>query len=269
MSKLDPDRTVPDLLALIEDAINNHPRTLQKAIGPSSLGSACDRCLINELADMLTEEHAPWLPTLGHAVHEWLEGVILRHLMVTGSDRYISEGKVTVGMVGGVWVTGNSDVFDTWTNTVVDFKLVGTTTVRKVRKAGDCGGDCNCSVSLTYRRQGQLYGKGWEDAGYDVKSVAVWGLPRNGFHITDGFVHQEPYDRNVALLTLDRADQFARRINRYGHDEVLAKAPPHTGTEFSCPDPKAEAKIAAQLEGLIPPPAGATVPVSTTEGTES
>lgn len=242
---LDPEQAIPDLQAIIEDAIRNRPRTLQKVIGPSSLGSECDRCLIAELAQVAEDEpYAAWLPTLGVALGEWLEAVVIQHLMTTRSDRYITEGRVTVGTVGGIPIGGSTDVFDLWTGTVIDYKLIGTTTLRKMRKDG---------ASLTYRRQCQVYGKGWEDAGYVVKSVAVWGLPRNGFTVGSGYLHQEPYDRSVAEQVIARADMFANAINAFGVEQVLASAGPHTGTEFSCPDPKAEEKAAKQLDGLLIP----------------
>lgn len=243
---IDPELVIPDLLAIHEAAIRNHPRTLQTRIGPSSLGSECDRCLIRELAGLDREdpEDAPWLPTLGHAAHDWLEGNVIRWLMDTRSDRYLPEGKVAVGTVGGIEITGHTDVLDIHAGCVVDYKLVGTTTLRKVRKAG---------AGVTYSNQAHLYGKGWEDGGYIVKSVAIWFLPRNGFRMSDGWVHQVPYDRGAAERALARADMFARAIQMFGVEAVLAKAPPHTGTEFSCPDPKAEEKAQRQLEGLIVP----------------
>lgn len=245
-----PDRTIPDLQAVIEHAITNRPRSLQKTIGPSSLGSDCDRCLITELAGLkAAEDGAPWLPTLGVALGEWLEAVVIKHLMATGSDRYIPEGRVSVGTVGGVEITGATDVFDTHTGTVIDYKLVGTTTLRKMTKRLPGGGPTG--PSTTYRRQVQIYGRGWERAGYDVQSVAVWALPRNGFRIGDGFVHQEPYDRAIAEAAIARADMFAQAITAYGAETVLGSAGPHMGEEFSCGDPKAAEKAAKQLEGLI------------------
>lgn len=247
---LDPATAIPDLQAVIEHAILNRPRSLQKTIGPSSLGSACDRCLVTELAGLRDEEDgAAWLPTIGVALGEWLETAVIRHMMTTGSDRYITEGRVSVGTVGGLEIAGDTDVFDTWTGTVIDYKLVGTTTLRKMSKRLPDG--TATGASTTYRRQVQVYGKGWEDAGYVVKSVAVWALPRNGFRISHGHTTQEPYDRAVAEATIARADMFAQAINAFGAEHVLAATPPHTGTEFSCPDAKADEKAAKQLDGLL------------------
>lgn len=226
---LAPEQTIPDLEAILEHAILNAERTLQRTIGPSSLGAECDRCLILELAGQKApEETAPWLPTIGTAVHAWAEEAMIRHLAATGSDRYIPEGRVMVGVVDGTEIWGSSDLFDIHTGTVVDYKLVGTTTLRYTRRAG---------VKTTYRRQAHLYGKGWQDKGYDVQSVAIWMLPRNGFTIGSGFLFQEPYDRALAEATIAHADMLAAAIRTLGVDTVLAAAAPHTGTEFSCPAP--------------------------------
>ena len=242
---LDPEQAIPDLQTILEHAIRNHDRSLQTTIGPSSLGADCDRCLITELAGLKpAEDAAPWLPTVGTAVHEWAEAALICHLITSGSDRYITEGRVHVGDVDGQPIWGSSDVFDTWTGTVIDYKLVGTTSLRETTKNG---------LKKTYRRQAHLYGKGWQDAGFTVASVAVWMLPRNGFTIGSGWIHQEPYDRSIAEATIARADMFATAISVLGAEQVLASAGPHTGTEFSCPDPKAEEKKAKQLDGLLIP----------------
>src|SRR5204863_8188944 len=127
-----------------------------------------------------------WIPTIGRAVHEWLETTLIAHLAHTGSDRYLLEGRVNVGTVGGMDVHGSCDPFDTHTGTVADYKITGTTTLRQ------CARDR--TVKPGYRRQVQLYGRGWRQAGYDVQSVAVWCLPRNGLVLGQGYLHQEPYN---------------------------------------------------------------------------
>lgn len=223
--------TLPDLTAIVEHAILNTPRALQTRIGPSSLGSPCDPCLIAELGGLKpADPYAPWLPTIGTAVHEWLETTLINHLATTGTDRWIPEGHVTVGTVDGQPITGHSDLYDTHTGTVVDYKIVGVMSLRTARAEGP---------KLTYQRQAHLYGRGWVNAGYPVNKVAIWYLPRNGVRVGDGLYWEEPYDEQIALDALARADMFAAAIRLYGAETVLAMAGPHTGTEFSCPtDPK-------------------------------
>lgn len=211
----------------IERAIANHPRSLQDALGPSQLGTACDRCLVNLLAGHKPlEGHAPWLPTIGTAVHTWLEDAMrLAAWMDDDGDRWHIEERVVVGDLGGVPVTGSTDLFDAATGTVVDYKCVGTTTLRKVRSSGP---------SLTYQRQAHLYGKGWQDAGHDVSTVLIYFLPRNAVTLDAAHVWSAPYDRAVAETTLTRANALAAGIAALGADTVLGSTPPHTGEEFAC-----------------------------------
>ena len=241
-ARLPVESTIPDLRDIVEQAITSHPRSLQVELGPSEIGNACDRCLAHMLAGIPTaDEGAPWLPTLGTATHEWLEGVVIRHLMATGTDRYIPEGQVTVGTLRGVPVTGHSDLLDTWTGTVVDYKLVGTTTMRKLHKQGP---------SLTYQRQAHLYGRGWAAAGFDIRSVAIWFLPRNAVSLAHAQLWQVPYDEQVALATLARAEQMASFVDTFGFDAVIAGASPHTGDEFTCTQYPGPTQESAPLTSL-------------------
>lgn len=218
--------TTTDLRAIYEDAILNSPRSLQTTLGPSELGTGCNRCLIHMLAGHQQVEHvAPWLPTIGTAVHAWCEEVLLRHMTTTGDDRWRPECRVMVGHHQDAEVWGTCDVYDAHNGVVVDLKVVGKTTLDKVRRNGP---------STTYQHQIQLYGKGWEDAGHHVTTVALYLLPRNAVSLQHAQVWQVPYDRSIAVAALVRADQLAGWITAFGVDTVLEGAGPHTGDEFSC-----------------------------------
>lgn len=237
--------TQTDLTNIINHTISNSPRSLQTRIGPSELGMECDRCLILKLAGLAPEDgHTSWLPAIGTAVHEWLETVIVRHLITSGSDRWLPEAQVTVGNIGNQIITGHSDLYDAHTGTIVDYKVVGTSTLKQTRRDGP---------KLTYQRQAHLYGLGHVNAGRPVNTVAIWYLPRNGFTINDGLWWETPYDQATAEQALARANMFTTALNAYGPDEVLFSAGPHAGTEFSCPDPDSDIKTAKQLSGLLTP----------------
>ena len=246
---LPPERTHPDLHAVIEHAINHDPRTLQVELGPSEIGVGCDRCLAHLLAGHAkTDLDLPWLPTIGNAVHDWLETTFLQHLAATGSDRYLPEVTVNVGQLRGVDITGHSDLFDIHTGTTVDWKIVGQTTLKKVRSG----------PTITYRNQVHLYGLGMERAGYDVRHVAIWFLPRTAMRLEAGKYWTEPYDRARAEAALARANAIAAGVDALGPDAVLQQMPPHTGAEFTCtawptdsPTPPG-AGADRQLAGLLP-----------------
>lgn len=242
------------LRGVIEHTIRTHPRSLQTALGPSELGTACDRCLVHLLAGHRVTEHVvPWLPTIGTAVHTWLDEAMRLHALASDDgDRWHLEERVTVGSIGGVPIHGHSDLFDAHTGTVVDWKITGKTTLDKVRRSG---------ASLTYQAQAHLYGKGWEDAGYPVREVVVMFLPRNAVSLQHGQTWRAPYSRRAAELALERANALHAGITTVGVDQVLAMTPPHTGDEFACGRFEGESTGDAdrQLDGLIPQTPGTTV----------
>lgn len=222
-----------DIRTLIERAITNHPRSLQKRIGPSELGTPCSHCLAAKLAgwEQVDERSVPWLPTIGTAVHAWLEEQVIRHEvdrignLSDPGRRYLCEQPVMVGTIGGQDIWGSTDLVDVHTGTIVDYKIVGPTTLKKA-KAGP---------SPEYRAQAHLYAKGWNDAGVRVDHVAIAFLPRNAMSLDDGIWWHEPHDRSIAERALDRANRLAANLTALtalGPDAVAAwigQLPRHDG----------------------------------------
>ena len=219
----DPVATWAEYRALIEAAIDNQPRSQQTRIGPSELGNPCDRCLISKLAGIPETRTGPaWLPFVGTAVHGQLEDIFAQAnaALPAGMVRYLVEGTVSVGTVGGVDITGHADLFDLWAGEVTDWKIVGATTLRDAKANGP---------SETYRRQAHLYGRGFARRGATVNRVRIAYLPRNDVNLANAFIWSEAYDEQVATDTIARADAFAAGIAALGADTVLAQAPPHSG----------------------------------------
>src|SRR5690606_13348827 len=130
MSLLLRRKAYRDLRAVIEDAAVNQPRSLQARIGPSQLGTPCDKCLAWALAELPRPREFAWFPVIGTGVHALLEEWVKPH------DRYLTEERVTVGTVGGRDVSGSCDVYDTKTHTIIDYKITGHGTISKARKSG-------------------------------------------------------------------------------------------------------------------------------------
>lgn len=226
----DPQAVPTELRTIIEAAIANQPRSLQKAIGPSELGMDCTRCLTHKLAGTPEQaQSAAWLPFVGTAVHEELEAIFIRHEQTRATlgmpHRYLPENRVTVGHIGGTPIAGSTDLFDTHTGTVTDWKIVGTNTLRSVKGNGASG---------QYRKQGMLYGKGWEDAGFTVTTILIYFLPRNAVSLADAIGWSAPYDRNVAEEALAHAERIHNLITTAGLPDALQAAGPHLGTGFTC-----------------------------------
>lgn len=209
-----------DLLDVIEHAITHSPRSLQTKIGPSEIGTPCDRCLGHKLAGTAQlPGPVPWLAAIGTAVHAWLDSVFIDDALAKSArgeePRWISEARVNVGEIDGEPIEGTCDLFDVETETTVDWKIVGATTLKSARSIGP---------SPVYRVQAHLYGRGWTRArGRAVRHVAICYLPRNAATLDHGHWWTEPYDEQIALDALARADALAKAIRISGPDRVLPK----------------------------------------------
>lgn len=195
--------TVTDALTVIENGIRQQPRSQQKLIGPSEIGTDCDHCLAAKLAGWEeTERDVAWLPFIGTAVHAELASIFEasndRAIKAGQRPRWKVEKRVEVGTIGGHHISGTCDLYDTATGTVLDWKIVGAQTLRTAKAA----------AKPVYRVQGQLYGLGQENAGHTPEKVAIAHLPRNAMSLAQAVIHVEDYDRQVAHEALERANRI-------------------------------------------------------------
>lgn len=224
---INPKAAGQELRALIEHSILNQPRSRQKIIGPSEIGTDCDHCLAAKLAGWQSQEHGiPWLPFVGTAVHAALEEMVIqyeanRNAANTTGRRYLTEARTMVGVIDGTEIWGSTDLVDLAAGVTFDYKIVGVTTLRSA-KAGP---------SNVYRVQQHLYAKGWNDAGHRIDHVAIAYLPRNSVVLSDAVWWNEPYDRSIAQNALDRANGFAvnvralRSISEAAADDYIRALP--------------------------------------------
>lgn len=234
-----PTMVEADLLAAVEAGMANHPRTLQTAIGPSEIGVECDRALIHKLA--MHEEppsvHA-WKARVGTFAHAGLQQDLEVDNAKLDHPRWLLENRVHVGDINSQPVYGNCDVFDTWTETVGDWKTVGPTRLRTYKANGP---------GQQYRVQAHLYGRGWQQAGWNPSHVMIVFLPRNGT-LRERHVWSEPYDETVAVEALARATGRAQLIATFGVDAALAMYQPCTDDYCDwCAVPKQPAASTSEL----------------------
>ena len=191
------------LLSVIQQGIDANPRSLQTAIGPSSLGDPCRRAVLNGLAGSRgIRSPWEWQATIGTAAHAWLAEHFGR------LPGYLVEKRVSVGtLYDGTDISGTSDLFIEGTGRVVDWKVVGDSTLDRVRLEGGPG--------PTYRTQVHLYGRGMVRAGYDVHNVSVMFLPRNR-QLVQALFWEEPYKPEVAEAALARADGLLQLLHAVG-----------------------------------------------------
>lgn len=184
---------------VIIDAIMDDDRSLQTTLGPSEMG--CPRCIARHFlghqkldhTKARTADKVPWLPWVGTAMHSQLEATFTaenERLVAEGfPPRWELEKRVPVGIIDGRYLSGSTDAWDNYTGTVIDWKLVGKTTLDAARRKGAPG---------TYRKQAHIYGRGRKLLGYDVRHVAIYFLPRNAIRLSDGVFWTEPFNPELA-----------------------------------------------------------------------
>lgn len=230
------EQLLGDLKDVLRQQYHNTPRHLQRRIGPSEIGHPCTRQLAGKLLqlDPINPDGDPlpsWLGTAGHSRFElaveldnenlidahfvdksqrctWVRGVNGDHDYPNGrmpAGRWLYERRVTVRD----GLTGTADLYDTWTNTVVDLKFPGKTTFDHYRKNGP---------SPEYRVQGHAYGRGYRNEGFPVERIAIWFLPRSG-RLVDSFVWSEAYNDAIVDAILARLDNITLALDALDIDE--------------------------------------------------
>ena len=199
----------PLIDAILEKAMIGEPRNKQQAIGPSEIGSDCEHCVAAKLAGWVQFEEAAWLPWVGTAMHAYIEPLIENH------PDWLAEKRVNVAP----GLNGTSDAFHIPSGTVVDWKLVGKTTLTSAKRG----------PSSQYRVQAHSYGLGYFRAGYDVKSVAIYYLPRNEMTLKRGVFWSEEWQPAVALVALARIEAIQAKLASFptteARDEYVTNLP--------------------------------------------
>lgn len=192
-----------DIRQIIEDSIVNAPRSLQKRIGPSELGTDCVHCLAAKLAGWEHSQGVAWLPFIGTCVHEHFEHYFTSLSVTVGSPfegRFETEKRVTVGRLQGLQdgydVSGSIDLWDKKTCSTVDWKIVGSTTLRSARTHGP---------SQQYQVQASLYGLGLVAEGETVEHSCVFYLPRTSMSLNDAYAWEHEFQPELGLWALQRA----------------------------------------------------------------
>lgn len=204
------DDTKAWIVGLIKYADANSPRSLQTALGPSEIGTPCERRLAYRLANLPPVNHNrdPWPAIVGTAVHRWLEDAVLKY---EGGD-FIPESELHIDPA----LTGHSDLFTN--GTVIDYKTGGPDVMREVRKHGP---------SRAYKIQTQLYGLGQQRAGREVNHVCLIYLPRAGW-LSGIYVWVDKYRPEIAEAAIDRMYGVARgliEVDIFKHPEVFNEIP--------------------------------------------
>jgi hypothetical protein len=215
----DPLVVFDEMMEEIRTNLMSRPRDLQKRIGPSEIGEPCDRVLISKLLEVPEAKEGPnWRAWVGTCMHDGLENIFASSFMQRASaqPRFLLEQQVTVGRIGDWDLTGKCDLFDILTGCVWDWKSKSKTQHLLARRHG---------LGPKYRAQFHCYGLGMANLGYEVKHVGGIFMLRDG-ELRDSFPLFEPYDPQIALGALERANQLYALGKMLGVDVARSLYPP-------------------------------------------
>ncbi|WEV41621.1 hypothetical protein OZX57_06425 [Bifidobacterium sp. ESL0682] len=248
----------PRIRTVIENSIANNPRSLQKTIGPSELGTDSLHTLAAKLAGWPHPEQPNWGAFVGTSVHAQLqrefdalnethdsETIAMLNRMfgdrIRGHRRFETEKSVTVGhlegLYGGYDVTGSIDLYIPGCATIIDWKNVGTTTAKNVKANG---------VSQQYRVQVSLYGLGIRNSDLPIEWVSDIFLPRTGLSLNDTIPRRWPFDPKPGQWALARAQLLVNLMDvieqadgaemRDAWISLLPESPTHDFNDGTWPD---------------------------------
>ena len=234
----------PTIREHIVDMVTHQPRSLQREIGPSELGTQCLHCLARKLTGHATEEirDVAWLPFIGTSVHAQFEH------MFGALDGYETEKTVLVGnLTDARPITGSIDLWDEKNAATCDWKIVGDNTLADVRRHGP---------SQQYRIQASLYGIGMSHT-TPVQTSCIYYLPRNQPSLDAGWIYETPFDPRPGQWALARARLILTLYDsirvEYGPsiaEQWVNAFPRNTEHCFHCRD-EATRKNPADLASLI------------------
>lgn len=188
------------MIDIIRWADQQNPRGQQVLIGPSEIGDLCDRRIGYRLAQVPASNVGvdTWPAIVGTAVHTWLQNAVNGWMEANPTEDWMTETTLMVSE----FVEGHADLYWATEQCVVDHKTQGPDVFKKTKVDGPAPG---------YVIQAQIYGYGFERAGYPVKKVALTFYNRAGW-LKDMYVWSGDYDRSVAEGALARLYQIARQV---------------------------------------------------------
>lgn len=264
-----PPSTVEVMRHVLDDLDLDRPRSRQTALGPSELGTPCQRQIAYKLAGVPRQpedKRPPWAPMQGTAVHGLMEEALRFHNARLGRERWLVEERLEVdpGLPGVPGIYGHGDAYDLDQQMVVDWKHTGVTTLREVSRKTVANDQL---VKPEYRVQAHLYGYGHQRAGRDVKWVRLVFLARSHDY-SDSREWTERYDPAIAIKAVDRyyaTHDLLNSLNPAANPQLWAVVPAQPGKACDwcpfrrvggpadgtgCPG-NTQTKIDKQLSGLL------------------
>lgn len=200
------------LRKVFHDHAAQAPRSLQSHLGPSELGSSCDRQVAGKMAAIPSTNHVsdPFPSIRGTALHAWAADAFLADNTRTGRIRWVAEQKVTPHPDH----PGTADLYDAQERAVVDHKFLGASSMQKIKSPD--GPPRHYVVQLL------LYGEGYRLLGLPVDKVVIAAYPATAASLDGLYVWERPYTKADDELLAEVFEQTKYR--RQWADAIIAGA---------------------------------------------
>lgn len=216
---------------------NRMERNQQPTLGPSEIGSPCDRRIALSLMRYPTINPGGdnWASFVGTCGHSGLEEMFV--WADAGSGRYAAE--VRLNFPNKHVPHGTTDLVDRTLQAAMDHKFMGQWSLDKLKREGP---------SETYRIQLHTYAYGLTIKGEKIKHVCLIAWPRDKGNLDDMYVWTEEYDPDIARAALKRVDGIAGTVLVEGGDHIAYTLPLNNSDCRFCPF---HMKNAARSEGGV------------------
>ena len=180
------------------------------ALADDLMTGNCDRQVIGKLVRVPATNHVsdPWPSIVGTAVHAWLAAALDADNRRSGTLRWLTEQRVTPHPDH----PGTADAYDAVEQAVVDWKILGPTTMAKIKSPE--------GPPVHYVVQLLLYGRGYRLLGLPVRRVVLAALPRTSATLDGMYVWDRPYTPADDALIEEVLDRTV--IRKAIANEILA-----------------------------------------------
>ncbi|MFD4474602.1 hypothetical protein ACFWPU_00595 [Streptomyces sp. NPDC058471] len=186
---------IKELFYAYDNRRTSDNRGAQTTMGPSEMGTPCDRRLALSLLRMpaVNPGGDGWAAFVGTAIHAALAEMFLWANHETG--RFAVEERLEFG--SAFVPKGTTDLIDRTLFLVVDHKCQGRWSRAKLKREGP---------SQTYRVQAHVYAHGVRLRGEKVERVVIISWPRDESTLDDLHVWSEPYRPDIVQGAFARVE---------------------------------------------------------------
>lgn len=183
-------------------------RSAQTTMGPSEMGTPCDRRLALSLMRMppVNPGGDGWAAFVGTCIHAGLEEMFL--WADAGTGRFAVEQRLDFGHP--IVPKGTADLLDRVLLMILDHKAQGRWSRNKLKTQGP---------SPTYKVQAHVYAYGARLRGEKIEKIAIVSWPRDEATLDDLYVHVEDYNPLIAKRAFERVEEIGASVES-NQDEV-------------------------------------------------